>query len=141
MWPPISVLRETGHALQQVIVNLVANAINYTPEAGEVEVSVSRRGDVSRFLEVSDNGGWHIGPGPSPMFFERFYRADKARSRNSGGAGLGIGNRESCLRRARRRDKSLQSRRPGKPFHSGNAALGNFLSSPNMHFYLSTRLA
>jgi len=74
--------------LQQVIVNLVANAINYTPEAGAVEVSV--RGEGPRaILEVTDNG---IGiPAQAlPHVFERFYRADKARSRNSGGAGLGL---------------------------------------------------
>jgi two-component system, OmpR family, sensor kinase len=74
--------------LQQVIVNLVANAINYTPEAGEVEVIV--RGDGRKaILEVSDNGVG-ISAEALPHVFERFYRADKARSRNSGGAGLGL---------------------------------------------------
>lgn len=74
--------------LQQVVVNLVANAIKYTPEAGEVAVSVGRY-DRTAVLEVSDNG---MGiPAPAlPHVFERFYRADKARSRNSGGAGLGL---------------------------------------------------
>jgi signal transduction histidine kinase len=74
--------------LQQVIVNLVANAINYTPEAGEVEVIV--RGDGRKAIfEVSDNGVG-ISAEALPHVFERFYRADKARSRNSGGAGLGL---------------------------------------------------
>lgn len=74
--------------LQQVVVNLVANAIKYTPEGGEVSVTVDRH-DRTAVLEVSDNG---MGiPAPSlPHVFERFYRADKARSRNSGGAGLGL---------------------------------------------------
>jgi heavy metal sensor kinase len=74
--------------LQQVIVNLIANAIKYTPEAGEVEVSVRRDGDAA-VLEVSDNGVG-IPAHALPHVFERFYRADKARSRNSGGAGLGL---------------------------------------------------
>ncbi len=74
--------------LQQVIVNLIANAIKYTPEAGEVEVSVRGEGP-SAVLEVSDNGVG-ISASALPHVFERFYRADKARSRNSGGAGLGL---------------------------------------------------
>lgn len=74
--------------LQQVIVNLVANAIKYTPEAGEVEVSVRAQGRTA-FLEVSDNG-IGISDQALPHVFERFFRADKARSRISGGAGLGL---------------------------------------------------
>jgi len=74
--------------LQQVIVNLVANAIKYTQEGGEVEVNV-RGGRGTAFLEVSDNGVG-ISAHALPHVFERFYRADKARSRNSGGAGLGL---------------------------------------------------
>jgi len=74
--------------LQQVIVNLVANAIKYTQEGGEVEVNV--RGDRgTAVLEVSDNGAG-ISAHALGHVFERFYRADKARSRNSGGAGLGL---------------------------------------------------
>jgi len=74
--------------LQQVIVNLVANAIKYTQGGGEVEVNV-REGRGTAVLEVSDNGAG-ISAQALPHVFERFYRADKARSRNSGGAGLGL---------------------------------------------------
>ncbi len=74
--------------LQQVIVNLVANAINYTTEAGKVEVSVHADGPRA-ILEVTDNGVG-ISAEALPHVFERFYRADKARSRDSGGAGLGL---------------------------------------------------
>ena len=74
--------------LQQVIVNLIANAIKYTEEGGEVELRV-RRDQNTAFLEVSDNGAG-ISVDALPHVFERFYRADKARSRNSGGAGLGL---------------------------------------------------
>jgi heavy metal sensor kinase len=74
--------------LQQVLVNLVGNAIKYTQEGGDVEVRVRRKVNAA-VLEVSDNG-----PGipdyALPHVFERFYRSDKARSRESGGAGLGL---------------------------------------------------
>ncbi|HET7890979.1 MAG TPA: ATP-binding protein [Candidatus Sulfotelmatobacter sp.] len=74
--------------LQQVIVNLVDNAVKYTQAGGTVIVRVDSEG-TSAVLEVSDDG-----PGiPShalPHVFERFYRADKARSRANGGAGLGL---------------------------------------------------
>jgi signal transduction histidine kinase len=74
--------------LQQVVVNLVANAIKYTQEGGEVEMRV-RRTTNAAVLEVSDNGVG-IPDYALPHVFERFYRADKARSRESGGAGLGL---------------------------------------------------
>lgn len=74
--------------LQEVIVNLIDNAIKYTHEGGRVEVSVRRTANTI-LLEVSDNGPG-IPPHALRHVFERFYRADKARSRASGGAGLGL---------------------------------------------------
>jgi two-component system, OmpR family, sensor kinase len=74
--------------LQQVVVNLVANAIKYTQEGGEVEMRVRRNANAA-VLEVVDNGAG-IPDYALPHVFERFYRADKARSRESGGAGLGL---------------------------------------------------
>lgn len=74
--------------LKQVVVNLMANAIKYTPEGGEIGVRVTSRCDKA-VLEVSDNGVG-IPSAAIPHIFERFYRADKARSRDSGGAGLGL---------------------------------------------------
>ena len=74
--------------LQQVIVNLIDNSIKYTQVGGMIEVRVGREGN-SAVLEVSDDGPG-IPAHALPHVFERFYRADKARSRASGGAGLGL---------------------------------------------------
>lgn len=74
--------------LQQVIYNLVDNAIKYTPEGGSVWVRLYTEAQKA-VLEVRDNG---IGiPKESlPHLFDRFYRVDKARSRSTGGTGLGL---------------------------------------------------
>jgi heavy metal sensor kinase len=74
--------------LQQVVANLIDNAIKYTQDCGTVEVSVHRESG-NAVLQVSDNGGG-IPSEAVPHVFERFYRVDKARSRASGGAGLGL---------------------------------------------------
>jgi heavy metal sensor kinase len=74
--------------LQQIVVNLIDNAIKYTPEGGRVDVR-SRGENSTAILEVEDNGVG-IPPHALPYVFERFYRVDKARSRASGGAGLGL---------------------------------------------------
>lgn len=82
------VVRGDRARLKQVLVNLLDNAINYTPDGGKIDVKVTARNGKA-VLEVSDNG---IGiPGEAiPHLFERFFRVDKARSREGGGAGLGL---------------------------------------------------
>ncbi len=74
--------------LRQVVVNLLDNAIKYTAERGSVTMSVTAEAGLA-VLEVSDTG-IGIPPGALPLVFERFFRADKARSRESGGIGLGL---------------------------------------------------
>ncbi len=75
--------------LRQAIVNLLDNAIKYSPPGGRILARVNCGGDKQIFLEVIDQG-----PGiPSehqPHVFDRFFRADKARTREWGGAGLGL---------------------------------------------------
>jgi heavy metal sensor kinase len=74
--------------IAQVVANLLDNAIKYTEEGGRITVRVSKESDTARF-EVADTG-IGIAAHALPHLFERFYRADKSRSRSSGGAGLGL---------------------------------------------------
>lgn len=74
--------------LEQVVVNLLDNAIKYTPSGGRVKVAAAHK-DGTVTIEVTDTG---IGIPPEDIsrIFERFYRVDKARSRELGGTGLGL---------------------------------------------------
>jgi heavy metal sensor kinase len=74
--------------LKQVIVNLLDNAIKYTPSGGRVRLSVRREGG-DAVLDVSDDGVG-IPAEALPHVFKRFYRVDDSRSREQGGAGLGL---------------------------------------------------
>lgn len=75
--------------LRQIFVNLLSNAISYTPEGGKVEVRISLTEQEQVRIEISDTG-IGIPEKDLPRIFERFYRVDKARSRSSGGTGLGL---------------------------------------------------
>jgi heavy metal sensor kinase len=74
--------------LKQVVVNLLDNAIKYTPEKGAIQLRVHGVNGHA-MLEVKDNG-IGIPPDALPHIFERFYRVDKARSADSESAGLGL---------------------------------------------------
>jgi signal transduction histidine kinase len=74
--------------LEQVIDNLLANALRYTDEGGTVTLRVRPAGTTA-VLEVRDTG-IGIPPDDLPHIFERFWRADKSRSRVTGGAGIGL---------------------------------------------------
>jgi len=84
---PITIVGDLGR-LRQLFLNLIDNAIKYTPEGGSVTLALERRNGAAVF-EVTDTG---IGIPAEEIqkIFDRFYRVDKARSRELGGSGLGL---------------------------------------------------
>lgn len=74
--------------INQVIVNIVSNAIKYTPEKGTISIITGQQKDFA-YIKVTDTG-MGIDKKDLPKLFERFYRVDKARSRKQGGTGLGL---------------------------------------------------
>ena len=81
-------IRGDRQRIEQVLINMISNAIKYTRDGGAIHVSAGRNAD-SVWCSVRDNG---IGIPKKDVghVFERFYRVDKARSRESGGTGLGL---------------------------------------------------
>lgn len=75
--------------LRQILVNLLSNAISYTPEGGTIRISIKENEQEHIVIYISDTG-IGIPEKDLPRIFERFYRVDKARSRSSGGTGLGL---------------------------------------------------
>ena len=75
--------------LTQVMMNVVSNAIKYTPDGGIIRISAGRT-EEKVWVEVADNGIGIPAQSDRERIFERFYRVDKARSRESGGTGLGL---------------------------------------------------
>ena len=86
--PDASTLRADETRLQEVLYNLLENAVKYSREKGQIQLQAGRRGPET-VLSVSDDGTG-ISKEDLPRIFERFYRADKARSRELGGTGLGL---------------------------------------------------
>ena len=86
--PDLPAIVADRERIVQVMMNVVSNAIKYTPDGGHITISAGRRGDLVRM--VVDDDGIGIPAADRPRIFERFYRVDKARSRQSGGTGLGL---------------------------------------------------
>ena len=83
----LRILADTGR-LEQVLVNLLDNAVKYTPPGGTIDLFAREAGDEVE-VAVRDSGQG-IPPQDLPRIFERFYRVDAARSRQEGGTGLGL---------------------------------------------------
>jgi two-component system phosphate regulon sensor histidine kinase PhoR len=86
--PEALTLHADGTRLEEVLYNLLDNAVKFSPENGQIYLRATRLGS-DMVLSVSDNG-LGISKEHLPRIFERFYRADKARSRELGGTGLGL---------------------------------------------------
>jgi len=86
--PPRLIVKANPDQIEQVLINLVDNAIKYTSENGNVYLVAESIADNVR-IRVSDSGVGIMSQ-DLPRIFERFYRVDKARSRHSGGTGLGL---------------------------------------------------
>jgi two-component system phosphate regulon sensor histidine kinase PhoR len=84
--PDLPLVRVDAERVRQVVTNLVHNAVKFTPPEGRVTVSVERLGD-EVIVSVQDTGVG-IPASDLPRIFERFYKADRARS--GGGSGLGL---------------------------------------------------
>jgi len=86
--PALPPVRADEDRIGQVLLNLVGNALQYTPSGGRILLSVGREGEQVRFV-VRDTG---LGLAPEHLthVFERFYRVDKSRSRAGGGSGIGL---------------------------------------------------
>jgi heavy metal sensor kinase len=84
---PITIVGDRGR-LRQLLLNLVDNAVKYTPPGGSVTLALWQQ-NRSAVFEVTDTG-IGIPEGESGKIFDRFYRVDKARSRDLGGTGLGL---------------------------------------------------
>jgi len=84
----ISTILSDRDKLEQVVINIISNAIKYTPEGGKIDVYFGTLYK-DAYIKVRDNG-IGIPKENLPRIFERFYRVDKARSRETGGTGLGL---------------------------------------------------
>ncbi|MDE1191983.1 MAG: ATP-binding protein [Arachidicoccus sp.] len=85
---PVTVFADQ-EKIRQVITNLVVNAIKYGKQNGHITASIYRTDEMHALIEISDDG-IGISEEHLPRIFERFYRTDTGRSRNSGGTGLGL---------------------------------------------------
>jgi heavy metal sensor kinase len=81
--------------ISQLMTNLLSNAVRYNREGGSVKISIAAEGD-DAVIRVSDTGVG-IDVEDQPRVFERFFRADKARSREAGGSGLGLAICQSII--------------------------------------------
>src|SRR5262249_54329096 len=86
--PDVPVLMANPQSLHRLFLILIDNAVKYTPSGGVIAVRLSC--DLESTVVCVEDSGIGISPADLPHIFERFYRADKARTRDIGGTGLGL---------------------------------------------------
>lgn len=74
--------------LKQVLINLISNALKFTPKGGQINILAYREGDITK-IHIIDNG-IGIAKTEHTLVFERFYRIDQSRTRHTGGSGIGL---------------------------------------------------
>ncbi|EJX17911.1 alkaline phosphatase synthesis sensor protein [Staphylococcus sp. OJ82] len=111
---PDIVIDANNDKVSQVVINLLSNAISYSKESDEVIVRVYKEGN-KRILEVEDFG-MGISEEDQKHIFERFYRVDKARSRDSGGTGLGLSITKHIMEAHNGRTNVISSPNEGSTF-------------------------
>lgn len=104
-------VRADRERIMQVMMNIVSNAIKYTPDGGRIVLSAGQTGN-QVWMEVDDNG-IGIPKGDRGRIFERFYRVDKARSRQSGGTGLGLSIAQEIMKQHEGRLYLVDKSEPG----------------------------
>ena len=95
----------------QVMMNVVSNSIKYTPDGGHIDIFAGRKRD--RVWMIVNDDGIGIPEEDRPRIFERFYRVDKARSRQSGGTGLGLSIAKEIMERHQGRITLMNKTGPG----------------------------
>ena len=87
--PQLPILEIDPHRIEQVLLNLLSNAIRHTPSGGRIRLSARQDPGGDLVVSVCDSGPG-LRPGELERVFDRFYRADPARASDGGGAGLGL---------------------------------------------------
>ena len=104
-------VRADRERIMQVMMNIVSNSIKYTPDGGVIQITAAQE-EETVWMTVDDNG-IGIPPEDRSRIFERFYRVDKARSRQSGGTGLGLSIAKEIVDRHQGRLELLEKDGPG----------------------------